>query len=84
MLQLREDIRRFKSENNLDRLVTVWCGSTEIFIPEAEVHQSLSAFEKGMKENDPNFNGYNYKIYKNKIDALEIELIELEWKILKK
>jgi myo-inositol-1-phosphate synthase len=51
MLQLREDIRRFKSENNLDRLVTVWCGSTEIFIPEADVHQSLASFEKGMKEN---------------------------------
>ena len=51
MMQLREDIRRFKSENQLDRLVTVWCGSTEIFIPEAEVHQSLTAFEKGMKEN---------------------------------
>ncbi len=51
MMQLREDIRRFKSENQLDRLVTVWCGSTEIFIPEAEVHQSLATFEKGMKEN---------------------------------
>jgi len=51
MMQLREDIRRFKSENNLDRMVTVWCGSTEIFIPETEVHQTLTAFEKGMKEN---------------------------------
>lgn len=51
MMQLRDDIRRFKSENNIDRLVTVWCGSTEIFIPCSEVHQSLEAFENGMKEN---------------------------------
>jgi len=51
MMQLRDDIRRFKSENNIDRLVTVWCGSTEIFIPCSEVHQSLEAFENGMREN---------------------------------
>src|SRR5215510_5640617 len=30
--QLREDIRRFKAENSLDRLVMVWCGSTEIYL----------------------------------------------------
>ena len=52
MTQLREDIRKFKSENNLDRIVIVWCGSTEIFIPETEVHQTLASFEKGMKENN--------------------------------
>src|SRR5436189_2367569 len=30
--QLREDIRRFKKENNYSRLVMVWCASTEIFL----------------------------------------------------
>ena len=51
--QLREDIRRFKKENNCDRLVTVWCASTEIFLSPGPVHETLAAFEKGMKDNDP-------------------------------
>jgi myo-inositol-1-phosphate synthase len=50
--QLREDIRSFKNKNGCDRLVMVWCASTEIFIKPAEVHQSLEAFETAMKEND--------------------------------
>src|SRR5713226_6413653 len=39
--QLMEDITRFKDENGLDRLVMVWCGSTEVFMTESEVHQSI-------------------------------------------
>jgi myo-inositol-1-phosphate synthase len=50
---LREDIRRFKAENDLDRMVMVWCGSTEIFLRPGPVHQTLESFEKGMEENDP-------------------------------
>ena len=36
--QLREDIRRFKAEQQLDRLVMVWCGSTEIYLTETPAH----------------------------------------------
>lgn len=50
--QLREDIRNFKDENNCERLVMIWCGSTEIFIPSGEVHSSLDKLEEGMKNND--------------------------------
>jgi myo-inositol-1-phosphate synthase len=50
---LREDIRRFKADNGLDRLVMIWCGSTEIFLRPGPVHQTMEAFEKGMEENDP-------------------------------
>jgi myo-inositol-1-phosphate synthase len=50
---LREDIRRFKADNDLDRMVMVWCGSTEIFLRPGPVHQTMEAFEKGMEENDP-------------------------------
>lgn len=50
---LIEDMQKFKDENSCDRLVIVWCGSTEIFIKEGPVHQSLEAFEKGLKSNDP-------------------------------
>ena len=49
---LREDIRRFKEEKGCDRLVMVWCGSTEVFIKPGPVHQSLEAFEKALDEND--------------------------------
>jgi len=51
--QLREDIRRFKSEKKLDRMVMVWCGSTEIYLEQKPVHESLKAFEAGLKANDP-------------------------------
>ncbi len=51
--QLREDIRRFKEENGCDRLVMVWCASTEVFIKPGPVHESLSALEAGMESNDP-------------------------------
>jgi len=51
--QVVADIRRFKSEQKVDRLVLVWCGSTEIFMEESSVHASLEAFEKGLEESDP-------------------------------
>ncbi|GMR13907.1 MAG: inositol-3-phosphate synthase [Gemmatimonadota bacterium] len=49
---LREDIRRFKEENGCDRLVMVWCGSTEIFMRPGPTHETLDAFEKAMADND--------------------------------
>jgi myo-inositol-1-phosphate synthase len=51
--QVREDIRSFKKTRNLDRLVMIWCGSTEIFIEPGPVHQSVEAFETGLAANDP-------------------------------
>jgi myo-inositol-1-phosphate synthase len=50
---IRADIRRFKAENGCDRLVMVWCGSTEIYVEPSAVHEDLAAFEKGMEANDP-------------------------------
>ena len=46
--QLRDDIRDFKKISGADRLVMIWCGSTEIFIEPSAVHQSVEAFEKGL------------------------------------
>ncbi|MDR2564047.1 MAG: inositol-3-phosphate synthase [Prevotellaceae bacterium] len=51
--QVRQDIRKFRSENKCDRLVVIWCGSTEIYIPVGEVHQNLAALQQGLKENHP-------------------------------
>jgi myo-inositol-1-phosphate synthase len=50
--QVREDIRNFKKSRKLERLVMVWCGSTEVYIEPGHVHQSLEAFEKGLVENE--------------------------------
>jgi myo-inositol-1-phosphate synthase len=50
--QLREDIRNFKRDNKCERLVMVWCGSTEIFLQPSAVHLTLESFEKGMENND--------------------------------
>jgi myo-inositol-1-phosphate synthase len=50
---VREDIRRFKKGNDLDRCVAVWCGSTEVHREPTEVHSSLTKFEKGLRRSDP-------------------------------
>ncbi len=49
--QVRADIRDFKK--TVDRVVMIWCGSTEIFLEPTAVHQSIEAFEKGLEANDP-------------------------------
>ncbi|HEX5386253.1 MAG TPA: inositol-3-phosphate synthase [Gemmatimonadales bacterium] len=51
--QLRSDIREFKRHEKCDRLVVVWCASTEVFISPGPAHQSLQAFERAMAADDP-------------------------------
>src|SRR5437762_6123966 len=50
--QLRQDIRDFKSRHKLDRVVAVWCASTEIFIKPGPQHATVEQFEKAMERND--------------------------------
>jgi myo-inositol-1-phosphate synthase len=52
--QLMEDIKGFQADNNLDRVVIVWCASTEIFMKPSAVHQTVEAFEEGLRNDDPN------------------------------
>jgi len=47
--QLRQDIREFKSKHKLDRLVVVWCASTEVFIKPGPQHATIDQFEKAME-----------------------------------
>jgi myo-inositol-1-phosphate synthase len=51
--QVREDIRTFKRDHGLSRMVMVWAGSTEIFLQESDAHQSVAAFEQALAANDP-------------------------------
>lgn len=50
--QLRQDMRDFKAKNKCDRLVIVWCASTEIFIKAGPQHATIEQFEKAMEKND--------------------------------
>ena len=50
--QLRQDIRDFKAKHKCDRLVIVWCASTEIFIKPGPQHATIEQFEKAMENND--------------------------------
>ncbi len=50
--QLREDIRNFKAANHCDRMVIIWCASTEVFIEESEQHLNLESFEAALESDD--------------------------------
>ena len=41
-----DDIQRFKTERGCDRMVVVWCGSTEAYFQPSIVHATLENFEK--------------------------------------
>src|SRR4051812_14109964 len=52
--QVMADIKTFKEKNNCDRLVAVWCGSTEVYRQPGDVHSSLAKFETGLESSDDN------------------------------
>lgn len=50
-LQLIDDIHSFKSANNIDRIVMIWCASTEIYIQPNGVHDTNEHFINALKNN---------------------------------
>ncbi len=52
-LAVMDDIENFKEANDCNRIVIVWCGSTEKYIEESDVHQTIESFEEGLRNNDP-------------------------------
>ncbi len=52
-LQIKEDIAEFKKKSRCSRLVTAWCGSTEIYLTADEVHSTPEKFVEAMKANHP-------------------------------
>ena len=51
--QIREDIRRFKKESGVERVVVLWAASTEVYVPvNKDVHYKLEDLEKAMKADD--------------------------------
>ena len=49
--QLMDDMKNFIKDNNLDRLVIVWTGSTETYLEYDPIWATPESFEKGMREN---------------------------------
>src|SRR5436853_304028 len=49
--QLMEDIESFKRAKGCDRVVMVWCASTEVFMQAGSEHETLESFERAMREN---------------------------------
>ncbi|WP_303030062.1 inositol-3-phosphate synthase [uncultured Duncaniella sp.] len=51
--QLREDIRNFKKETGVERVVVLWAASTEVYVPiDMQYHGTLEALEAAMKADD--------------------------------
>jgi myo-inositol-1-phosphate synthase len=49
---LMDDIQQFRKSSQAERLVMIWCGSTEVFHRPGAVHQTLKDFECGLMKND--------------------------------
>jgi myo-inositol-1-phosphate synthase len=49
---VRDDIRRFKKISKCDRLVMIWCASTEKFVTASAPHQNLNSFVRALETSD--------------------------------
>ncbi len=49
---IRADINRFRDEKKVDRVVMIWCASTEIYIEPGPAHQTIESLEKAIDAND--------------------------------
>jgi myo-inositol-1-phosphate synthase len=50
--QVMQDIKDFKAKNDCDRIVLIWCGSTEIYYETSAIHESVAAFEQALLDDD--------------------------------
>ena len=50
--QVMQDIKDFKAKNDCDRIVLIWCGSTEIYYETSAIHQTVAAFEQALLDDD--------------------------------
>jgi len=57
------DIENFRVANECDRLVMVWCGSTEAYQEPSEVHATIEAFEAGLRDGDDNISPSQIYVY---------------------
>lgn len=53
MMMLREDIKKFKTENSLERVIVIWCASTEVYLPQNGIHYSIDKLVMAMQGDHP-------------------------------
>ena len=49
---VRADLRDFRERHGCDRLVMIWCGSTEIYIEPGAAHADIEAFDAAIDADD--------------------------------
>ena len=49
---IRADINKFRDDKKVDRMVMIWCASTEVFIEPGPAHMTIESFEKAIDAND--------------------------------
>src|SRR5262245_38425149 len=52
-MQLMEDIEMFRGQQEVTRIVMLWCRSTEVLTELDDVHKTLHSFEEGLKHDQP-------------------------------
>jgi myo-inositol-1-phosphate synthase len=50
---LADDMRGFTARHGLERLVMIWCGSTETYMEPDPAYEDLAAFEAALDRDDP-------------------------------
>jgi myo-inositol-1-phosphate synthase len=50
--QVRADIREFRKSSGAERLIMIWCGSTEVFLQPTEAHATIKGLEKALCNSD--------------------------------
>ncbi|WP_461453080.1 inositol-3-phosphate synthase [Mucilaginibacter sp.] len=50
--EVMQDIKNFKEKNGCDRIVLIWCGSTEIYYETSAIHETVEAFEQALLDDD--------------------------------
>ena len=49
---IRADLRDFREQHGCDRLVMIWCGSTEIYVEPGPIHADIDAFDAAIDGDD--------------------------------
>lgn len=50
---LKEDIARFKEQQGLERCIMIWCGSTEVYLQQEDIHRSYEDLQRAVDRDDP-------------------------------
>jgi myo-inositol-1-phosphate synthase len=50
---IRDDLRGFREEHECDRMVMIWCASTEVYVEPGPQHADIASFDAAIDVDDP-------------------------------